>query len=526
MANNPYVNKVQTADGTTIIDISDTTAVASDVAQGTSFYTASGQKVAGASLTNGFVITFTYNSNTDLYEPDKTIQEISTAYNAGLPITGYCNDGSIIAWYQEGYYDEDEEDPYHVLDYTLITYSGGLEIFHQYGMDDDGIWDSGEIPCCDVYGLTATASEVASGASFANSNGRTVGTATRRNSSSLTASGATVTAPAGFYASDATKTISSGTEGTPTATKGAVNNHSIAVTPSVTNTAGYIAGGTKTGTAVTVTASELVSGSQTITTNNTYDVTNLAEIVVSVSGGGGGGVTQDANGYIVLPSTGGGGGSTWSWMGENPTLVKDYGTTKVWLKDTGYATWTPTTTSTKIEDYAYLETYTGADFANYDYIVWFKFHSHFEYGSGATGTAQAEDCYYTVIYHTSGYWSNYSKMVSGDINDAATNALGSSLGLFYLNASGNSAFVAGSSGVFPYTTYMPTVNSTQGTIAPRVPQINAQCSTAYFSTANASVVDQDTSYYEHHTTLYRVDRLTSDGGQSRLSIRDMWLNGI
>ena len=47
MANNPYVNKVQKADGTTIIDISDTTAVASDVAQGKYFYTSSGAKVEG-----------------------------------------------------------------------------------------------------------------------------------------------------------------------------------------------------------------------------------------------------------------------------------------------------------------------------------------------------------------------------------------------------------------------------------------------------------------------------------------------
>ena len=47
----------------------------------------------------------------------------------------------------------------------------------------------------------------------------------------------------------------SGTEGTPTATKGTVSNHQVSVTPSVTNTAGYIAGGTKTGTAVTVSAS-------------------------------------------------------------------------------------------------------------------------------------------------------------------------------------------------------------------------------------------------------------------------------
>ena len=110
---------------------------------------------------------------------------------------------------------------------------------------------------------------------------------TRRSSSALSASGATVTAPAGYYASSASKSVASGSEGTPTATKGTVSNHSVSVTPKVTNSAGYIAGGTKTGTAVTVSASELVSGSETKTENGTYDVTNLAELVVNVSGGGG-----------------------------------------------------------------------------------------------------------------------------------------------------------------------------------------------------------------------------------------------
>ena len=78
----------------------------------------------------------------------------------------------------------------------------------------------------------------------------------------------------------------SGTAGTPSATKGTVSNHSVSVTPSVTNTTGYITGGTKTGTAVTVSASELVSGSETKTENGTYDVTNLAELVVNVSSSG------------------------------------------------------------------------------------------------------------------------------------------------------------------------------------------------------------------------------------------------
>lgn len=116
----------------------------------------------------------------------------------------------------------------------------------------------------------------------------------RNDSTDLTASGATVTAPAGYYASAASKSVASGTEGTPTAAKGTVSNHAVTVTPSVTNTTGYITGGTKTGTAVSVSASELVSGSETKTQNGTYDVTNLAELVVNVqSGGGGGGYTAD-----------------------------------------------------------------------------------------------------------------------------------------------------------------------------------------------------------------------------------------
>ena len=83
----------------------------------------------------------------------------------------------------------------------------------------------------------------------------------------------------------ATASVASGSA-TASATKGTVSNHSVTVTPSVTKTAGYITAGSANGTAVTVSASELVSGSQTVTENDTYDVTNLAELVVNVSGGG------------------------------------------------------------------------------------------------------------------------------------------------------------------------------------------------------------------------------------------------
>ena len=119
---------------------------------------------------------------------------------------------------------------------------------------------------------------------------------TRRDSTDLSASGATVSVPSGYYESNASKAVASGTEGTPTATKGTVSNHSVSVTPSVTNTGGYISGGTHTGTAVTVSASELASGNKAITENGTnIDVVGYSTVSVDVPSSGGVTVTDVAN---------------------------------------------------------------------------------------------------------------------------------------------------------------------------------------------------------------------------------------
>ncbi|MGM9575270.1 MAG: hypothetical protein ACI3VE_05155 [Oscillospiraceae bacterium] len=135
-----------------------------------------------------------------------------------------------------------------------------------------------------------------------------VPTGTARTSSDLTVSGATVNVPAGLYSSAASKSVASGTAGTPTASKGAVSNNSVTVTPSVTNTTGYITGGTKTGTGVTVSASELVSGNKDLTPSETaqsdIDVTNFktASVGAISSTYVGSGVTKKAA-ATVAPST-------------------------------------------------------------------------------------------------------------------------------------------------------------------------------------------------------------------------------
>ncbi len=66
----------------------------------------------------------------------------------------------------------------------------------------------------------------------------------------------------------------------PTAAKGTVTNHTMTIGVGVTNSRGFYAGGVTRGNPIYVSASELVSGSQTVSGNGTYDVTDLAELIV------------------------------------------------------------------------------------------------------------------------------------------------------------------------------------------------------------------------------------------------------
>lgn len=152
---------------------------------------------------------------------------------------------------------------------------------------------------------TVTAASMLNGITALKNDGTDItGSIASKTSSDLNASGDTVTAPAGYYASSASKSVSSGTAGTPTATKGTVSSNSVSVTPSVTNTTGYITGGTKTGTPVTVSASELVSGTKTISASGTTDVTNYASASVASGSASTPATTITANPSISVSSGG------------------------------------------------------------------------------------------------------------------------------------------------------------------------------------------------------------------------------
>lgn len=90
-----------------------------------------------------------------------------------------------------------------------------------------------------------TASDLLAGKQLIDQEGNIVeGTIATKTSSNLTASGATVTVPAGYYASQATKSVATATQATPSVSIDSAGK----ITASATQTAGYVSAGTKTGT--------------------------------------------------------------------------------------------------------------------------------------------------------------------------------------------------------------------------------------------------------------------------------------
>lgn len=100
------------------------------------------------------------------------------------------------------------------------------------------------------------------------------GTIEAKTSSDLSASGATVTAPAGYYASSASKSVGNGSATAPatisgssasvsTGTNTLTLSKTVSVTPSVT--AGYVSSGTAGNASVSLTASVTTKAAATIT---------------------------------------------------------------------------------------------------------------------------------------------------------------------------------------------------------------------------------------------------------------------
>lgn len=118
---------------------------------------------------------------------------------------------------------------------------------------------------------------------------------TQRSSSDLTASGATVTVPSGYYANQATKNVASGSATAPasisdTGATASSNGTTITLSKTVSNTpqvsAGYVASGTAGNSSVSLSATD-----SNFTAENIKSGVSLFGKTGSYTGGGGSGLT-------------------------------------------------------------------------------------------------------------------------------------------------------------------------------------------------------------------------------------------
>lgn len=287
------------------IEPSPTTATASDVASGKIFFDSQGNQQTGSASGGSvpyptFDVTWsndwssiisvtcdkTYQYCYDLFNNDADLRAVTIEHDQANTETYYMGASSYMV--------------HGNTDVIYVVSAGGIPTFdisyHQNGTI------SFNYPSSKIIDVTPTATKgnisnasvsvtpsvaVPSGGGFVSVGTRT-GTPVTVTASELVAGNMLWCDDPGYWnvTNAETFVVAEGSVGTPTATKGTVSNHTINVTPSVSHTNGWISNGTKTGTAVSVSASELVSGNLAISQNgNNIDVSNYATVSVNVSGG-------------------------------------------------------------------------------------------------------------------------------------------------------------------------------------------------------------------------------------------------
>lgn len=221
---------------------------------------------------------------------------------------------------------------------------------------------------------------------------------------------------------------------------------------------------------------------------------------------------------IDVPMTGGGTSRFWDmsngeteWMGLNVTLDSaNSWTSSTKLKDTGFSTWTPSTTAATVEAATSHSTFTG-DLENYEYAVQYLWDVNVVYDGTEAQKALLLREYGCQTYFICRRPSTLTSMTTGTSPYNASMSMNSSAyyAKYYNGSSTLTSAAAPGYGIWLYYSGTePSLSSTSSvspTITLKNPAIRARCSTTYLSTGNCGKINQEDTLFKVACKVYKIE---------------------
>ena len=219
--------------------------------------------------------------------------------------------------------------------------------------------------------------------------------------------------------------------------------------------------------------------------------------------------------YILVPKTTSGNAefvdvtSDMSWLGKNPTFISSptYSASGT-LHDTSFNGWSPSTTAKTIVSSVTMTNKMTADLANYEYYLIWECGCDMAYTGTPTLKAHFLLSRAYLVQEICKRPSSFANITEDNFNgNAVISVYTGNFLRYYGTTEGTVTYTwSGAYGIYFAVTAPTFSNSTSDTptITIKTPTVSARCSTTYFSTGNAALVDQENSPWYINLKIYRV----------------------